>query len=78
MSTTQSTNTAASGQSTRTGGLGEMTHYILITIDLAEQKAVAVKFCKDQAELSFYQQMFKDDFGDGFVTFAHAYDVPNA
>jgi hypothetical protein len=59
---------------TLSDGLGYKTYYILITIDLAEQKAVGVKFCETQEQLTFFQEMFKNDFGDGYVTFAHAYE----
>lgn len=66
----------APSQSARLGdGLGDKTYYISITIDLTEQKAVGVKFCKDQEQLTAFQRMFKNDFGEGYVTFAHAYDA---
>lgn len=55
--------------------LDDKTYYILITIDLMEQKSVGVKFCKNQEELTRFQRMFKNDFGEGYVTFAHAYDA---
>jgi hypothetical protein len=56
-------------------GLGDKTYYILITIDLTEQKSVGVKFCNNQEELTGFQRMFKNDYGEGYVTFAHAYDA---
>jgi hypothetical protein len=65
----------APAQSARLGGLGEKTVYISITVDLTGQKAVGVKFCKGQGQLTAFQRMFNNDYGEGHVTFAHAYDA---
>ena len=41
--------------------------YVCVGIDIANQKCIGVDFCKDEDQLRFKADMFRRDFGEGFL-----------
>lgn len=42
-------------------------HFVCVGIEIETQRCIGVDFCKDEAELRFKADMFREDFGDGFL-----------
>jgi hypothetical protein len=41
--------------------------YVCVGIEIATEKCVGVDFCKDEDQLRFKADMFRRDFGDGYL-----------
>lgn len=45
--------------------------FVCVGIDLETEKCVGVDFCKNEDELRFKADMFRRDFGDGYLIIEH-------
>ena len=46
-------------------------HYIVSVIDCNTQQSIGVDFCKDEDELIRKANMFREDFGEGYIVLTH-------